>query len=295
MRRRLSLPAALLAAASLALAAAVGCTTILGIDYDYEGTGTGGKSTTTSSSTGDASACGSYVWDAEASCQACMETSCCSELLACTAGTPCGTLADCVAKCMLSDEACLGACVTADVNQHQSSGADALYALGSCFGSSCQGGTQCVFPVCNANFTWSTRACATCLGGDMGCCAAFTACSNDAVCSACFQNAASQGCSVNTNYQTAYACVAGTCGPVCAEYICDSTEFGFTSPKCNYCLSQATGGCCMAFDNCAAVETSTCYQCLASASATGCDTDMLYSAYSACYTDSCGVDCAGFM
>jgi hypothetical protein len=286
-------PLALLAS-GFALVATAGCTKILGIDYTYEGTGVGGGKTTTTTGPGGASMCGSFVWDAEASCQSCMEKSCCSELRACDTGTPCATLAACAGKCAEGDDTCLGACLATDSSKHQNSGADAYYALVSCFGSNCQGLAQCTFPVCDSSFIWSIRACAECLGmgtATTGCCGAFHACNNDPVCSGCISNPSGADCAGDTAYAAAQACVSTTCGQVCADFICKSPQFSYTSPRCNNCLSKATGGCCTAVTNCA--MDNTCTQCFFTAAAS-CETNSLYMAYSACYTSNCSVDCAGF-
>ena len=240
---------------ALAAGAAAGCTKILGLDYTYEGTGAGGSSTTaTTTGTGGAAMCGTFVWNTEASCQSCMQNECCGELLACTTGTPCATLATCAAKCEETDDACLGACLTTDTNEHQSSGADAYYALVSCFGTNCQGAGQCSFPVCNSGFTWSISACAECLSAgsaDTGCCGALTTCDGDPVCSGCIENPSGATCAMNPNYPSAQACVSANCGQVCADYICTVPQFFYTSPRCNYCLSNATTGCCPAVNACA--------------------------------------------
>ncbi len=185
--------------------------------------------------------CGSYVWETEASCQSCMEKECCSELRACDTGTPCATLAACVAKCMAEDDTCLGACLTADSNQHQSSGSDAYYALSSCFGVSCQAQANCSFPVCNSGWTWSIRGCAECLS-QTSCCTALTTCFSDELCSDCIAEETLQDCSGDMSYVASNTCVASTCGTVCADTICGSIDFSFASPRCNYCLSKATGG-----------------------------------------------------
>jgi hypothetical protein len=294
----LSARAAWAASLALALLASASCTKILGIDYKFESAGAGGgttsSTTTTTSGTGGGGKCGSYVWDQEASCQTCMEKVCCSELRACDTGTPCAELADCAHKCMPADDMCLGACLATDTSKHASGGADAYYALLSCFGSNCQGAADCSFPICNSTFTWSIRGCADCLSADMACCAAFTACANDGVCTACIENPANQGCSGNMNYITTNNCVSTTCGLSCANSICGSPVFGYTSPRCNYCLSQMTGGCCAPFDACVMDTMSVCYNCMESAAATGCGSDMNYQAYSACYSANCQVECSGF-
>jgi hypothetical protein len=292
-------PGFALAAASLALVAAAGCTKILGLDYTYEGAGAGGSSTTTTATTattgtGGASMCGTFVWNTEASCQSCMEKMCCGELLACTTGTPCATLAACAAKCEETDDSCLGACLTTDTNDHQSSGADAYYALTSCFGTSCQGPGDCSFPVCDSGFTWSLSACATCLSAGSattGCCGALTTCDADPVCSGCIVNPSGATCAMNPNYPSAQACVNTTCGQVCADYICAVPQFFYTSPRCNYCLSNATSGCCASINACASDPT--CNECFFTGAST-CTSNMAYSNFTSCYESNCSVDCAGF-
>jgi hypothetical protein len=299
----LVVPGFALAVASLALIAAAGCTKILGLDYTYEGTGVGGSSTTTATTTGTggASMCGSFVWNTEASCQSCMQKECCSALLACTTGTPCATLAACAGKCAESDDTCLGACLTADTNEHQSSGADAYYALTSCFAENCQGAGDCSFPVCNSGFDWSISACASCLSNN--CCAELSVCNSttnpDPVCVGCIENPAGVECSMDMAFQKAQTCLNTACGPVCADTICMSPQFFYTSPRCNYCLSNATTGCCPEVSACAndtsmdAGAGPSCTTCFFTAAAT-CESNSAYAQYSACYESSCSVDCAGF-
>jgi hypothetical protein len=291
--------AALLPAAALAvLSAGAGCTKILGLDYTYQGTGgqgTGGhQGTAAATGTGGApSACGSFVWDPDATCQGCIEKSCCAELQACDTGTPCAIVAACARPCKPGDDACLNTCINADANNHAGSGLSAYNALATCFGSHCFNTTGgCSFPVCASTFTSFSRACADCAGNDPGCCAAFTACAKDAVCSACFQNTAIMGCSANTNFQNAYNCETVTCGLTCTAQVCNSAAFGYYAADCNYCLSKAMGGCCTQFNAC--VMEATCYACLLGTTTAGCNTDTLYNAYDNCGAANCNTECAGF-
>jgi hypothetical protein len=285
--------------AAVAALAAGGCTKILGLDYTYQGTGTGGGTTTGATGTtgttgtGGASACGSFVWDPSSGCQGCMEKSCCAELRACDTGTPCALVAACGRPCKPGDDACLTACINEDSNKHNGSGIAAYDALVNCFGKNCDVTTQCSFPVCNSNYFWSSRACADCLGSDAGCCATFTACNNDPVCSVCMQNPmAAMGCSANMNFQKAYACATVTCGLTCTYLVCSSPAFGYYAADCNYCVSKTPGGCCMQFNAC--LMDTTCYQCMLGSTMAACNTDMLFNTYQSCATANCSVECAGF-
>lgn len=281
------------------LAALAGCTKILGLDYNYEPTGTGtgahdGGTTTTSGTGGsDGGACGSFVWDPEDQCQSCMEGSCCAELRACDTGTPCAIVAACGRACKAGDDACLTTCINADSNMHGGSGLSAYDALLQCFGDHCDNTNYCTFPVCKSTYSWPSRACADCLGNDPGCCATLTACGNDPVCEACISNPNSMGCSANTNFQKAYVCETQTCGIECSYAVCNSPIW-YTSYYCNYCVSQATGGCCTQFNACVQDMNSVCYACMYNISTTGCATDMLYTAYNDCVSANCSVQCAGF-
>jgi hypothetical protein len=294
MSRAAWAPAGVLAAVA-ALAAGGGCTKILGLDYTYQGTGGQGTGTgtTAATGTGGASACGSFVWDPDATCTGCMEKSCCAELHACDTGTPCALVAACARLCKPGDDACLGACITTDSTKHAGGGLAAYNALATCFGRNCYntvGG--CSFPICTSTFTSFSRACADCLGNDATCCAALTACAKDAVCSACASNSAIMGCSANTNFQNALKCENVTCGLTCTSLVCNSQAFGYYAADCNYCLSKAMGGCCTSFNACA--MDSTCYACLLGTTTTGCTTNMLYNTYLACANMSCSIECAGF-
>ncbi len=288
-------------AALALLGVAFGCTKILGLDYAYQGTGGQGSTTSTKTSTttsttpeGDAGSCGGYVWDPQAGCQACMESSCCADLKACDDGTPCATLAACALACVTGDTTCLAACFQTDSDKNAGSGLSAWDALEACFGTNCDDIDSCSFAVCNSTYFWPTRTCANCLANDAACCAAFTACSTDVVCDACVTNPTAMGCSANMNFQKALACETQTCGVECSYLICDSATIGYTSADCNYCVSKATGGCCSEFDACVADPNSTCAQCISGASTVGCSTDMLYGAYDNCVTTNCTVQCSGF-
>jgi hypothetical protein len=288
-------PAGALAALA-ALAAGGGCTKILGLDYTYQATGGGpGTTAATGTGTGGASACGSFVWDQEPVCQGCVEKSCCAELHACDTGTPCALIAACARLCKPGDDACLTACINEDSNKHAGSGLSAYDALSNCWGKNCNNTlTGCSFPVCTSTYNFPTRACAACLTNDAGCCAALTACSTDPVCQACVQNNTAMGCSANMNFQKVWACVTVTCGIVCSYEVCGSPAFGYYADDCNYCVSKPTGGCCSEFNACVMNTSSTCYMCMLGTTATGCSTDMLYTAYNNCVTANCNIECAGF-
>jgi len=280
--------------------AAGGCTRILGIDYTYQGTGgstatgSGGHTTTTTTATAtDGGACGAFVWDPQSGCQGCVESFCCTDLLACDDGTPCASITACARACKPGDTSCLTTCINADSNMHGGSGLSAYAALEACFGAHCDTTTTCSFPVCASGYTWPSRACADCLGNDAGCCAALTACGNDPVCVACVQTPSAMGCSSNTNFQKAYACETQTCGVTCTNVICESVaNIGYTSADCNYCVSKAMGGCCTEFNAC--VADVTCNQCIGGTSTAGCSTSTLYSTYNNCVLSKCSIQCAAF-
>jgi hypothetical protein len=284
--------ARVLAGAVIALLATGGCTKILGIDYTYRGTG-GGASTTvssTSAGTGGKAPCGTLVWDGLSTCQTCMEASCCTDLEACDDGTPCGTLAACAHKCAFGDDACKKACIDADSASAKGAGLTAYNTLLGCFTDNCSVSDACAIPICDSTFTWNDRGCADCLGNDPTCCAAFTDCAKDPLCSACTQNPTGAGCDTSTLFQATLTCETMTCAEQCSFVICGS-DIGYPMTSCNYCVSQATGGCCMQFDTCKMDKA--CYDCLSGVTVAGCDTNTVYAAYNSCVLSQCSVPCSG--
>jgi hypothetical protein len=309
-------PGRALSAFALALLAAAGCTRLLGLDYTYEPQGTGGAhgaggavgpggpgggapATTTAtatatgtSSSGSGGGCGAFVWDTQASCQTCMQAECCSELEACDTGTPCAEIAACKAMCQPGDDGCLGACIQADASMHQGDGLTAYANLYGCFGSTCEQGMDCFRAICDSGYDWTDPSCANCLGSDPTCCGAFSACLNDATCTACLSSPTDSGCSTNSLYTPINTCEFTTCGELCSWGLCGTT-FGYYEAECNYCLNQASTGCCPQITACIMDTTSTCYQCFAGTTVTGCDADANFNALNTCISMNCEVPCAG--
>lgn len=271
----------------------VSCTKILGVDYDYRLAGDTTTSSTTGTGTGGAGPCGAYVWDALPSCEQCAESSCCAELKLCDDGTPCAEIAACAAACGAKDIACLTTCVNDDTTKHQSQGAIDFGNLSYCVAAQCSTSVACSFPICGTSFTWSKRSCSDCLSGDATCCAAFTQCSTDSVCSACMlTNDAAPACATNAIFQQIVGCLNGEgCGRDCAFDVCDDLAYGYAETHCNFCLSQQSGGCCTEFDACRG--DTACAACLEPSAPASCSSNNKLQAFYDCISASCYVQCSG--
>jgi hypothetical protein len=150
----------------------------------------------------------------------------------------------------------------------------------------------CEYPICTSMLSFPDMNCAACLGADAGCCSAFTAC--DMTCQNCTGTPTAAACTTNTEFQAVETCLNTTCGSTCTFSICGSM-LGYPTAACNYCLSNASTGCCTQFDACTSDTTSTCYKCV-----TGAETDMAtctadanFTAYNTCFTNNCQTECGG--
>jgi hypothetical protein len=229
-----------LAGAAVILVSLGGCSSSNGSGGD------GGASKMTSMS-GDGGACGGLE-STDVTCNACLQTSCCTQGIACGNDAACLTLNDCVANCV--DDACAQQCVAAN-----STGVTDYDALTSCATSSCggpcSGAVSADGGVCG--FVLDTASCSSCFGAS--CCAAGNACSGNAECVAletCLGgcNAGDTTCetSCSTQHPNGIAdlnavgdCIQGTCGVACGFIDADAGLAcgGFSSDDActNTCLT----------------------------------------------------------
>jgi hypothetical protein len=246
------------------------------------------NTTSTGGSGGGAPACGIYWEDptdtARADCETCMEDNCCTEMGACGAGTDCDALLSCAKACADGDSTCVQTCL----DGHQQGYTD-YQTPQSCYSDSCQKTQACVYPICDSGLTYPDKDCSECVGTN--CCDAAKACVGDQTCAACLVPMPADSCKTNTLYQAIDGCFSNpTCGPKCESSICGSKLAYPNFPSCNYCLSQQ---CCTSFDKCTADMNSTCYKCLTTSTATGCDADADFQAFKMCRDVTCKTDCGG--
>lgn len=78
--------------------------------------------------------CG-IVWSTDSTCNTCMTTNCCAEMMACAPGTPCDALVTCLAtKCPNANDA---ACAQSMCGSQLQTGSAPLLSLGDCNDTSC--------------------------------------------------------------------------------------------------------------------------------------------------------------
>jgi hypothetical protein len=240
---------------------------------------------------GGAPACG-ITYDSRPACETCVENSCCSELMACGPGTDCNAFIACANACpMTNGQTCVQTCQT-----NHASGVMAFQAVTQCYDQNCRSMAACEYPICSSMLSFPDMTCAMCLGSDTGCCSSFTACASDMACTQCAgKPATATGCTSPDATTTAVdTCLNTTCGSSCTFSICGSM-LGYPTAACNYCLSNASTGCCSQFDACTMDTSSTCYKCV-----TGAETDMAtcmadanFTAYNTCFTTNCNTACGG--
>jgi hypothetical protein len=250
---------------------------------------TGGASTTATGGTGGATGtggnapgCGTTQYSTSPQCESCMESNCCSELLSCTGGTPCDGLLKCLVanNCTAGDPTCITTCENAN-----SAGVPFVMALNNCFDNSCSMQSICqTGAICQSGLKVQNVQCGMCLG--TSCCAEWTACGADMVCSACATSqGANSGCSHYALYTAATTCESSNCAQDCTA-ICNS---GLTTnnPACDLCL---TANCCGAFEAC--IDDSTCDTCLlSSGQGPTCQTDATYVTADTCQSTNCASEC----
>jgi hypothetical protein len=161
-----------------------GCMTV--VPPPGGGSGTGGSGGSAGGSS-DAGTCG-QVQATGASCQVCMDRSCCSENQGCSADHDCLALANCLAACAAGDAACVTSCST--LNQ---AGAARYDALVQCVGVACNvgcitsagdGGASC------GTLSYTRATCGTCI--NQACCSQALACSVNTDC--VFMEQCAQSC-----------------------------------------------------------------------------------------------------
>jgi len=77
--------------------------------------------------------CG-IIWSTDATCEACMNSMCCSQMRACAPGTACAALLDCiVANCQTLDQNCIESSCAAEIQ----TGGGAFSSLADCNATSC--------------------------------------------------------------------------------------------------------------------------------------------------------------
>ena len=182
------------------------------------GIGTGGSSasggsTATSPDAGTAQNCGDFV-TGNATCDACIASSCCSQALACVNNAACNTC-------------------TETETPPLSCSSNAMYvAFTSCYTNACS--SACGLPSpdagtpqnCSAPITTGSATCDTCLASS--CCSQATSCFNNDACNTCLsEEGSTSSCLSNTPYVAFSSCwnnsCLSTCGLWCApgQSICN--------------------------------------------------------------------------
>lgn len=194
----------------------LGCNAIIGLELgepEEPGSGGGAPSSTGSNPTvttgagtttstagnggnggaGGAGGCADTLIEApEATCQVCLEASCCPQLVDCSEEPECVGLFYCEASC--ADQACIDAC-----KSEAPAGLSQFDALDGCAISSCASECDSGYsPICDSGVVLpgsdaAIMACAACLGAP-GCCEDFTACTTDPNCVACVSMADMAAC-----------------------------------------------------------------------------------------------------
>jgi len=224
----------------------------------------------------------------DASCDSCLDASCCAESTACVADADCTALITCGDAC--SDDACISACFSS-----HPTGAALLDSISTCLENSCMsacgGGTPPPPPsTSSCGFGSGDPACDSCL--DTNCCGVADTCLNDpdcttvmdcermcsdAACAAACESAHPTGAS---ELNALVTCGGTTCGSACGGSTPPSSgsasSCGLTSgdPTCDACLD---GSCCTQTTACLGdtdcVALINCYDaCTDAACASACDT-----------------------
>lgn len=132
------------------------------------------------------------------------------------------------------------------------------------------------------------------------CCDEMEACSAGTDCGAmltCFEGCAEgdEACSNQcmsdhetgvTDAQALFTCATDSCGADCGLVTICGSELGYSDAALNECLTE---NCCATFTPC--IEDDACLDCLTNSAATGCDTNALYTAFTACEEASCTSIC----
>jgi hypothetical protein len=153
--------------------------------------------------------------------------------------------------------------------------------------------------ICGTDASTGDTTLDTCL--NTSCCSSFTACYADSTCLACLAAPSGTGCSSNSLFVAFDTCWGnncdtsggtgtgtgtGTAGTCCANQSC----FGDT------CDDYIDSACCDTLDAC--LNDTSCYDCLTSTTATGCDSNATFTAFANCVcggsgASSCSAECGG--
>ena len=159
----------------------------------------------------------------EATCDTCLDASCCAQNTACVSNTDCAALIACGDACR--DDACISACMSA-----HPTGAALLDTLSTCVETSCTtacGGPSSPPPTSACGFGSGNSTCDTCL--DTSCCGDANACLGDADCTALID--------------CAMACTDATCEAACeAAHPSGTTKMNALSTCANTACGSTCGG-----------------------------------------------------
>ena len=237
-----------------------------------------------------AGSCGLSTGDA--TCDTCLDASCCTQNTACVSDADCTALITCGDACR--DDACFSACMSA-----HPTGAALLDTLSTCVGTSCStacgGGSSSPPPTSTCGFGSGDATCDTCL--DTNCCGAANACLGDAACTdlidcagACADAACESACMAA--HPTGMAKI--TALSTCADTACGTTCGGPSSGpgpggpgpgpgpgSCGLTSGDATCDTCLDASCCAQTTT-----CLGDA-----DCVAIVGCYNACSDATCAAAC----
>jgi hypothetical protein len=172
---------------------------------------------------GDGGACGTLS-SSNAACNACMNSTCCSQGAACSNNPACLAIVDCYQNC--STDACLQGCTDNNPN-----GVNDFNTYTQCILNDCS--VACIdttgmdggMPTTCGGFKWKAAACQTCF--ESACCSEGSKCAANPACAAldaCNRNCTTQACldmcsqtnPMGVDDHFAYdTCMLGPCGSAC--------------------------------------------------------------------------------
>ena len=144
---------------------------------------------------------------------------------------------------------------------------------------------------------------------DSACCNTLDACLNDSTCNTCLtSSSAPSSCDSNTLLAAFADCLCGGSGATSCSAECGGSSSGGGGGTAGTCCSGQScfgdtcddyidSACCDTLDTC--LNDTTCYDCLTSSSATGCDTNAAFGAFGDCVcggsggTNECATECGG--
>lgn len=236
----------------------------------------------TRSGGGGGASCGLSTGDA--TCDTCLDTSCCAPNTACVSDADCTALVTCGDACR--DDACLSGCMTA-----HPTGAALLDSLSTCVGTSCAtacGGGSSGPPTSACGFGTGAAACDSCL--DTNCCGDANACLGDADCTAlidCAQTCSDSACEAACESAHPAGTAKMTALSTCANTACGGTCGGASSgpgpgpASCGLTSGVATCDTCLDASCCAPTSA-----CLGDA-----DCTAIVGCYDACSDAACAAAC----